>query len=61
MPQKEVAKMLGIGERTVEKHVSKGARLLAEYMLAGGVVTESAEHWHSAMEDESEQEKQRDD
>jgi len=33
--QKEVASKLGIGERTVEKHVAKGARLLAEYMLSG--------------------------
>jgi RNA polymerase sigma factor (sigma-70 family) len=60
-PQKEVAKMLGVGERTVEKHVSKGARLLAEYMLAGRVTTESAEHGRSVSEDECEQEKLRSD
>jgi RNA polymerase sigma factor (sigma-70 family) len=59
IPQKEVAKMLGIGERTVEKHVSKGARLLAEYMLASGVTTSSSEP--SVSEDENEQEKQRSD
>lgn len=52
IPQNEVAKMLGIGERTVERHVSKGARLLAEYMGTGRVSTESLEHEHSASEDE---------
>lgn len=35
LPQKEVARLLGIDEKTVEKHVSKGGRLLAEYMLGG--------------------------
>jgi RNA polymerase sigma factor (sigma-70 family) len=59
IPQKEVAKMLGIGERTVEKHVSKGARLLAEYMLASGVTTSRS--GRSVSEDENEQEEQRSD
>jgi RNA polymerase sigma factor (sigma-70 family) len=36
IPQREVAKRLRITERTVEKHVSKGARLLAHYMLTDG-------------------------
>ncbi len=61
IPQKDVAKMLGIGERTVEKHVSKGARLLAEYMLAGRVTTASSEHESLASEDECDQGKQRSD
>jgi RNA polymerase sigma factor (sigma-70 family) len=61
IPQKEVAKMLGIGERTVEKHVSKGACLLAEYMLAGRVTTERSEHERSPSEDECEQGKRRSD
>lgn len=61
IPQKEVAKMLGIGERTIEKHVSKGARLLAEYMLAGTVTTEAAERGRSGSEDECEQEQRRSD
>ena len=35
IPQTEVAKRLGISERTVEKHVSKGSRLLAKHLLSG--------------------------
>ncbi|MFT3761289.1 MAG: sigma-70 family RNA polymerase sigma factor [Pseudoxanthomonas sp.] len=31
LPQREVAMRLGISEKTVEKHVAKGARLIAEY------------------------------
>jgi RNA polymerase sigma factor (sigma-70 family) len=34
LSQKEVAERLGVGEKTVEHHVSKGGRLLAEYMLS---------------------------
>jgi RNA polymerase sigma-70 factor (ECF subfamily) len=53
--QKEVAKRLGISERTVEKHVSKGVRLLAEYMSAGSATTAGSELEDSASEDEHEQ------
>ncbi len=35
LSQRQVAERLGVGEKTVEHHVSKGARLLAEYMLSG--------------------------
>jgi len=59
IPQKEVAKMLGVGERTVEKHVSKGARLLAEYLVAGRGMTEGAQHARSVLDDECEQGKRR--
>ncbi|GAB2499858.1 hypothetical protein GCM10027084_11790 [Pseudoxanthomonas sangjuensis] len=31
LPQREVAMRLGISEKTVEKHVAKGARLIAEH------------------------------
>jgi RNA polymerase sigma-70 factor (ECF subfamily) len=34
MPQKEIAKRLGIAEHTVEKHLAHGVRLCAERMLA---------------------------
>ncbi len=34
MAQKEIARRLGIGEKTVEKQISKGSRLLAHYMRA---------------------------
>jgi RNA polymerase sigma-70 factor (ECF subfamily) len=33
LPQKEVARRLGIAEKTVEKQVAKGARLIADYMF----------------------------
>lgn len=34
MPQKEIARRLGISEHTVEKHVANGVRFCAERMLA---------------------------
>lgn len=33
LPQKEVARRLGVAEKTVEKQVAKGARLIAAYMF----------------------------
>lgn len=36
MPQKDVAQRLNISERTVESHVLKGMRLLADAFLSGG-------------------------
>jgi RNA polymerase sigma factor (sigma-70 family) len=36
LPQKEVAARMGISEKTVEKQVAKGARLIAEYFYGGG-------------------------
>jgi RNA polymerase sigma factor (sigma-70 family) len=36
LPQKEVAMRLGISEKTVEKHVAKGVRLLAGHFYGGG-------------------------
>ena len=34
LPQKEIARRLGISEKTVEKHVAKGSRLMADYFHA---------------------------
>ena len=34
LSQKEAAQRLGVSEKTIEQHVSKGARLLAEFMLS---------------------------
>lgn len=31
LPQKEIARRLGISEKTVEKHIAKGCRLMANY------------------------------
>lgn len=36
LPQKEVAMCLGISEKTVEKQLAKGARLIAEHFYGGG-------------------------
>lgn len=36
LPQKEVAMRMGIGEKTVEKQVAKGMRLIAEYFYGSG-------------------------
>jgi RNA polymerase sigma-70 factor (ECF subfamily) len=38
LPQKEVAARLGIGEKTVEKQVAKGMRLIADHFNRGGNV-----------------------
>lgn len=40
LPQKEVAARLGVTQKTVEKHVMKGMRLLAETMLRGAARTD---------------------
>lgn len=42
LPQKEVALRMGIGEKTVEKQVAKGMRLIAEYFYGTG-------HSHRAL------------
>lgn len=38
LPQKEVAARLGISQKTVEKHVAKGVRLIAEHFYGNGQV-----------------------
>ncbi|GGD49236.1 RNA polymerase sigma factor [Pseudoxanthomonas indica] len=35
LPQKEVAQRMGISEKTVEKHMAKGIRLIAEHFYGG--------------------------
>lgn len=52
LPQKEVASRLGITEKTVEKHVAKGVRLIAEHFYGGdGARTQRQ---RPAKEDEAE-------
>jgi RNA polymerase sigma-70 factor (ECF subfamily) len=44
LPQKEVAQRLGISEKTVEKHMAKGVRLIAEHFYGGaGARTQAME------------------
>lgn len=33
LPQKEIARRLGISEKTVEKHIAKGSRMMADHFL----------------------------
>jgi RNA polymerase sigma-70 factor (ECF subfamily) len=33
LPQKEVARRMGVAEKTVEKQVAKGARLIADHVF----------------------------
>lgn len=40
LPQKEIARRLGISEKTVEKHIAKGSRMMAN-------------HFHAAMHDDA--------
>lgn len=35
LPQKEIARRLGISEKTVEKHIAKGSRLMADHFHGG--------------------------
>ena len=42
LSQKDVALRLGISEKTVEKHIAKGMRLLAEQLFGGGGLSREA-------------------
>ena len=35
LPQKEIARRLGISEKTVEKHIAKGTRMMADHFYGG--------------------------
>ena len=41
LSQKDVAEQLGISEKTVEKHIAKGMRLIADYFYGGDGVPKS--------------------
>lgn len=43
LSQREVAQRLGISEKTVEKHIAKGMRLIAQYYYGGEGAPASAE------------------
>lgn len=52
LPQKQIAARLGISEKTVEKQIAKGARLIAQYFHAGtgelpGSPVRSTAHAHA--------------
>ncbi|HZV38683.1 MAG TPA: sigma-70 family RNA polymerase sigma factor [Pseudoxanthomonas sp.] len=42
LPQKGVAERLGISEKTVEKHLAKGMRLIADYLYGGDAARPAA-------------------
>lgn len=54
LPQKEVAMRLGISEKTVEKHIAKGVRLLAEHFYGGGAPVADARQDRAQAENGSE-------
>ncbi len=54
LSQREVAERMGVSEKTIEHHVSKGGRLLADYMLNGNADRPGAGRAMSLEEDESE-------
>lgn len=54
LSQKEVARRLGVTEKTIEQHVSKGARLLAEYMLSAEIRRPVASGAMTMAEDDNE-------
>jgi RNA polymerase sigma factor (sigma-70 family) len=55
VPQRELAKRLRISERTVERHVSKGVRLLAKYLLSGGGTVKTLPKSNAASTNDREQ------
>ena len=44
LPQKEISRRLGISEKTVEKHIAKGSRLMADYFHGGPDATDVGEN-----------------
>lgn len=48
LPQKEVAMRLGISEKTVEKQLAKGVRLIAEHFYGGGPAVDEAQNGSTA-------------
>jgi len=52
LPQKEVASRLGIAQKTVEKHVMKGMKLLADAFLRSRSASAALEQHEDADEDE---------
>jgi len=51
LPQKEVAARLGVTQKTVEKHIMKGMRLLAEALVRSTVRADRSPRAASAPED----------
>lgn len=57
LAQKAVAEQMGVSEKTVEKHLAKGMRLMAAWYY-GGEVAEPASPAHAADDDEDERARQ---
>lgn len=63
LPQKDVARRLGISGKTVEKHLAKGMRLIADHLYGGGAVPSDdgrARPWTGTGEDEDDARQQAD-
>lgn len=55
LPQRTVAEQLGITEKTVEKHVAHGMKLMAGYLGGGGAVSKADRRATDSMKDDSEE------
>lgn len=60
LPQKEVASRLGITEKTVEKHVAKGVRMIAEHFYSGEQCAEGSRRAAEAEPEEGHGQQQTD-
>ena len=55
LPQKDVSEKLGISAKTVEKHLAKGMRLIADHLYGGEPMRRNARHQARRDGDEEEQ------
>ncbi|WP_202842664.1 RNA polymerase sigma factor [Luteimonas saliphila] len=55
LSQREVAQRLGISEKTVEKHIAKGMRLIAGYFYGGEEVPQPAARGRQAVDADGQQ------
>jgi len=61
LSQNEVAQRLGISGRTVEKHLAKGMRLIADHLYGGGAVRAGDRSPRTEADEESRHGRQRED
>lgn len=60
LPQKDVAERLGISGKTVEKHLAKGMRLIADHLYGGEPRGGALRAWTASEEDEDDARQQAD-
>jgi RNA polymerase sigma-70 factor (ECF subfamily) len=60
LPQKDVARRLGISGKTVEKHLAKGMRLIADHLYGGAPPRDGEAAWTATDEDDGDARQQAD-